>query len=103
MISPEIYMAKHRFERPNPQRIPLPPAPSSISAPDGMERAREEARRYLLDTVRLFAGIALAPDSEAALHTRMLCAKEIVAIAGVIPQATPAPPPYVGASDNSAD
>jgi len=31
----------------------------------------------------------------------MLCAKEIVAIAGVIPQATPALPPYDGAGDSS--
>jgi hypothetical protein len=46
--------------------------------------------------VRLFAGIALAPDSEAALHTRMLCGKQIVEIAGVIPQATPSPPPHEG-------
>jgi hypothetical protein len=57
-----------------------------------MERARALARRYLLDAVDLLAGIALAPDSEAALHTRMMCAKELVAIAGVIPQATPVPP-----------
>jgi hypothetical protein len=98
---PEIYMAKHRFERPSPQRIPLPPAPSSIAAPEGMERARALARRYLFDAVRLLAGIAFAPDSEAALHTRMLCAKEIVAIAGVIPQATPAPPPYERVGDSS--
>jgi len=81
--------------------FPLPKAPSSISAPEGMEPARALARRYLNDAVRLLAGIAFAPDSEAALHTRMLCAKEIVAIAGVIPQATPAPPPYEGAGDSS--
>ena len=49
-----------------------------------MERARALARRYLPDAARLLAGIAFAPDSEAALHTTMLCAKEIVAIAGVI-------------------
>lgn len=65
-----------------------------------MESAREMARRYLPDTVRLLAGIALA-QSEAALHTKMLAAKEIVAIAGAIPQATPAPPPYEGAGDSS--
>jgi hypothetical protein len=59
-----------------------------------MELAREEARRYLPDAVRLLAGIAFAPDSEAALHTRMLCAKQLVEIAGVIPQATPSAPPY---------
>jgi hypothetical protein len=57
-----------------------------------MERARAMARRYLPDAVQLLSGMAFGPDSEAALHTRMLCAKEIVAIAGVIPQTTPAPP-----------
>jgi hypothetical protein len=40
----------------------------------------------------LLAGIALAPDSEAPLHSRMLAAKELVAIAGAIPQATPSLP-----------
>jgi hypothetical protein len=60
-----------------------------------MESTRALARCYLPDAVRLFAGIAFASDSEAALHTKMLCAKEIVAIAGVIPQATPtAPQPH---------
>ena len=98
----EIYMAKPPFERSNhPQRVPSAPAPSSTSASEGMERARALARRYLPDAARLLAGIAFAPDSEAALHTRMLCAKEIVAIAGVIPQATPAAPPYEGAGDSS--
>ena len=58
-----------------------------------MESTRAAARRYLPDAMRLFAGIAFASDSEAALHTKYLAAKEIVAIAGVIPQATPAPPP----------
>jgi hypothetical protein len=44
--------------------------------------------------VRLHAGIALSPDSEAALHTRMLAAKEIRELAGGIPQtAPPAPQP----------
>ena len=57
-----------------------------------MEGAWALARRYLPNAVRLHAGIAFAPESEAALHTKMLCAKEIAAIAGVIPQATPAPP-----------
>jgi|SRR6516165_10542342 len=95
-------MPKPPFERPNrSQRAPSAPEPSSTSAPEGMEHARALGRRYLVDAVRLLAGIALAPDSEAALHTKMLCAKEIVAIAGVIPQATPAPPPYEGAGDSS--
>ena len=86
-------MAKPAFERGSrPQRLPAAPLPSATSAPDGMERARAMARRYLPDAVHLLAGIALSPDSEAALHTRMMCAKEIVAIAGVIPQVAPAPP-----------
>jgi hypothetical protein len=95
-------MAKHPLERSgHPQRVPLAPPPSSTAAPEGMENTRALARRYLPDAVRLLASIAFAPDSEAALHTRMLCAKEIVTIAGVIPQATPSPPPYETASDSS--
>jgi hypothetical protein len=98
----EIDMAKAPFERSNyPQRLPAAPAPSSTSASEGMERARALARRYLPDAAHLLAGIAFAPDSEAALHTRMLCAKEIVAIAGVIPPATLSPPPYEAASNSS--
>jgi hypothetical protein len=86
-------MPKTPFERSSrPQGVPLAPPPSSTLAPEGMERARALARCYLPDTVRLLAGIALAPDSEAALHSRMLAAKTIVEIAGVIPQATPSPP-----------
>jgi hypothetical protein len=93
MILTEIDMAKRMFERANrPEHVPSAPAPSAASAVDGMESTRALARCYLPDAVRLFAGIAFASDSEAALHTKMLCAKEIVAIAGVIPQATPTPP-----------
>jgi hypothetical protein len=93
MIFPEISMAKRMFERStHPEQVPSAPAPSAASAVDGMESTRALARRYLPDAVRLFAGIAFSSDSEAALHTKMLCAKEIVAIAGVIPQATPTPP-----------
>jgi hypothetical protein len=80
-------------ERPSlKQHVPAAPEPSATSAPEGMERARALARCYLPNTVHLLAGIALGPDSEAGLHTRMLAAKTIVEIAGVIPQATPAPP-----------
>src|SRR5215471_1060827 len=75
-----------------PSRVPTAPEPSSTSAAEGMERAREMARRYLPDLVRLHAGIALGPDSEALLHTRMMSAKEIRELAGGIPQTTPAPP-----------
>ena len=89
----EISMAKRVFERSTrPEHVPSAPAPSAASAVDGMESTRALARCYLPDAVRLFAGIAFASDSEAALHTKMLCAKEIVAIAGAIPQAAPAAP-----------
>jgi hypothetical protein len=57
-------------------------------------------RCYLPDAVRLLASIAFAHESEAALHTKMLCAKEIVALAGVIPQATQTPPSYTEARDD---
>jgi hypothetical protein len=94
-------MAKSSKE---PERAPRVPPPSTAYAADGMDGARELARRYLPDAVRLLAGIALAPDSEAPLHSRMLAAKELVAIAGVIPQATPTPPvppPLAHAADGA--
>jgi hypothetical protein len=57
----------------------------------------------LPDLVLSHTGIALAADSEAALHTRMLCAKEIRELADGIPQtAPPAPPPHEEAGDGSA-
>ena len=97
-------MAKPPPERPTrSQHVPSPPAPSSRSDAEGMEHARDLSRRYLPDTVRLLAGIALAPDSEAALHTKLLAAKEIVAIAGVIPQASPAPPALQGERGDSGE
>jgi hypothetical protein len=91
-------MAKPPFERgSHPQRLPEAPSPSATSAPEGMERARALARRYLPELVRLHAGIALSPNSEAALHTRMLAAKEIRELAGGIPPtAPPAPQPQDG-------
>ena len=85
-------MAKRMFERSTPEHVPSAPAPSAASAVDGMESTRALARRYLPDAIRLLAGVAFGPDSEAALYTRVLCAKEIVALAGAIPQATPTPP-----------
>ena len=84
-----------------PDHVPAAPRPSAASAAEGMEKTRVMARRYLPDAIRLLAGVAFGPDSEAALYTRVLCAKEIVAIAGAIPQATPAPPPYQDAGDSS--
>lgn len=70
--------------------VPKPPPPSAARPDDGMEAARAEARRYLPNLVRLLASLALSPDSEAALHTRWLCANRIADIAGVIPQQVPA-------------
>jgi hypothetical protein len=83
---------KPYFERPS-NIVPDAPAPSASTARDGTEIARALARQYLPDAVRLYAGIAFSPDSEAALHTKYLVSKELVGIAGVIPQLTPAPPP----------
>jgi hypothetical protein len=106
MIFPESYgdlrMAK-TFERPNhPERVPAAPAPSAASARDGMEDARMMARRYLPDAIRLLAGIALSPNSEAGLYNKYLAAKEIVAIAGAIPTPAPPPPPaHEGAGHGS--
>ena len=93
-------MAKKPFD--TQQRLPEAPSPSATSAPDGMERARALARRYLPQLVRLHAGIALSPDSEAALHTRMLAAKEIRELAGGIPQTAP-PPPQPQPQDEDGD
>jgi hypothetical protein len=47
--------------------LPLTPAPSAANAQDGMEIARERARRYLPDWVDVCAAIALSPDSEPAI------------------------------------
>jgi hypothetical protein len=59
-----------------------------------MESTRERARRYLPDALDLLAGLAFAAESAAALHTKFLAAKEIVALAGALPQPTPAPPQH---------
>jgi hypothetical protein len=42
-----------------------------------LQLARELARRYLPDTVRLLAATALAPNTEAGLQTRRICAQEL--------------------------
>jgi hypothetical protein len=75
-----------------PEKLPRIPAPSSTEPQEVVEDGRTLARRYLVDTVRLLAAVALAKDSEAPLHTRLVAGKEIVAIAG-IPQSTPSLPP----------
>jgi hypothetical protein len=58
-----------------------------------MKVGRDLARRYLPNAVRSYAAIAFAPDSEAALHTKVLAINGLVTLAGGIPQAIPAPPP----------
>ena len=77
---------------------PTTPTPSADSPSDGMMEARLLAKRYMSDAVRLLAGIAFAPDSEAPLHTRMLAAKQLIEVAGVVPP-TPVAPSYEGSSN----
>jgi hypothetical protein len=79
---------------------PTTPSPSCETASDGLETGRDLARRYLVDAVRLFAAVAFG-DSEAGLHTKTLAARQIVTVAGIAPQAAPAPPPYEGAGDGA--
>jgi hypothetical protein len=86
-----------------PERVPAAPEPSSPDAPAGIAAAQALARRYLIDNVRVLAGIAHSPDSEAKLQTRVTCIKEIDAIAGVIPQAVPTPPPPHDGDDGGGD
>jgi hypothetical protein len=75
-----------------PQRVPSPPPAASTSAADGLERARELARRYLPNGVLLWAGVAFAPDSEASPWVKVQCARLIAEVAGAIPQAVPEAP-----------
>ena len=75
------------------QDIPAAPEPTTESTQEGLERARALGRRFLPDVVKLLAGVALSPESDAGLHTRVMAAKEIVAIAGGVPQPIPPPPP----------
>ena len=74
---------------------PTTPSPSADSPSDGMTEARSLAKRYMTDAVRLLAGVAFAPDSEAALHTRVLAAKQLIEVAGIAPP-TPVAPSYEG-------
>jgi hypothetical protein len=76
------------------------PSPSADSPSDGTTEARTLAKRYMVDAVQLLAGVAFSPDSEAALHTRVLAAKQIVEIAGVVPP-TPVAPSYEGAGNGA--
>jgi hypothetical protein len=75
-----------------PARIPGAPAPIANSARDGLEQARVEARKFLPNAVRLLSGIAFSESSEASLHMRMLCTRQIVEIAGIVPAPAPAAP-----------
>jgi hypothetical protein len=74
------------------ERLPAVPLPSSSSASDGLERGRALARQYLPDVVSKLAAIGLSPDSEAALHTKVMAMKDILSIAGALPQAMPSAP-----------
>ena len=68
-----------------------PPAPSAQSAAEGMEATRTLARQYLPDAVKFLAALAFGKDSEAPLHSRLLAAKAIIDVAGVV-QPTPTAP-----------
>jgi hypothetical protein len=54
-----------------------------------MENAKETARRYLPDAIDFLAAVAFVNDTPASLHTRVIAAKEIIAVAAVIPQGVP--------------
>jgi hypothetical protein len=100
----EGFMAKQLLETdPNgaaPKRSFEAPTPPAASASDGIAQTRELARRYLPDAVRLLAGIAFGSDSEAALHTKMLAAKQIIDVAAVVPP-TPAAPSFDAPSNGA--
>jgi len=83
-----------------PKRPFEAPTPPAASASDGIAETRELARRYLPDAVRLLAGIAFSPDSEAALHTKMLAAKQLIEVAAVVPP-TPTAPSFDGPSNGA--
>jgi hypothetical protein len=97
----KTYVERNSYFERRSHVVPDPPPPSTSTARDGADIARALARQYLPNAVRLLAGIAFAPDSEAAAHTKMLAAKEIAVIAGVIHLLTPAPPPPDERADNN--
>jgi len=75
--------------------VPEAPRPSSATEADGIQNARSEARKYLLDAVRLYAAVAFSHDSEVSLFTRVGAAKELVGLAAVSqPPPTPPTPAY---------
>jgi hypothetical protein len=57
-----------------------------------MKVGRELARRYLHNSAQFYAAVAFAPDSEPALHTKVLAVNGLVAMAGPFPQAVPGTP-----------
>jgi hypothetical protein len=56
-----------------------------------MEQARDMARRYLPDDVRLWAAIAFG-DSDATLWTRLQAGRLLAQLAGAIPETVPEVP-----------
>ena len=81
-------------ERPSPppQHVPAAPEPSSASASEGVERARETARKFLVDAVLLWAAIAFGDSETVSLWTRLQAARLIAQLAGAIPEAVPEAP-----------
>jgi hypothetical protein len=73
---------------PSGKVLSAPPPPSASHGQDGIETARERARRYLPDLVDLFAAIALAPG-DASPHTRFCAGREVAGIAGALPSPIP--------------
>jgi hypothetical protein len=92
-------MARKPLPSDNAEPVPVAPPPSAKSAPDGIESTRATARRYLPNALQLFASIAFSTDAEASLFTRLNAAREVVALAGVLPPTTPTPPPLPYGSD----
>ena len=74
------------------EQSPSAPKPTAATSFDGIEEGRSLGRQYLPDLVKLLAGIALAPESEASLHTRFLAANALIGVAGVLPQPMPLAP-----------
>jgi hypothetical protein len=82
------------------QRTPVTPAPFAATASEGMERAKETARKYLPNSVDFLAAAAFADDSPASLHSRIIAVKEIIAVAAVIPQGITASLPHRESGEN---
>jgi len=64
------------------------PDPPTACEREGSQWARQLARRYLPQTVRLAAAIGLG-DSDASTWTRLQAARLIAQIAGATPESTP--------------